>query len=51
MGMSKCEICCEYEYLDDYRLGSVLWWVCRNCVEYGLTMLVNKVKPKKELEV
>ena len=51
MGMSKCEICSEYEYLDEFRLGNKLWWVCSNCVEYGLIMLINKVKPKKELEV
>ena len=50
MGMSKCEICSEYEYLDEFSLGNKSWWVCRDCVKYGLIMLINKVKPKKELE-
>ena len=50
MGSSNCMICNENEYLDEYFLGDKLWWVCRNCVDYGLIMLINKAKPKKEEE-
>ena len=52
MGSSNCMICDENisitGKLDDYFIGHKTWWVCRNCVDYGLIMLINKVKPNKE---
>ena len=47
MGSSDCMICGESEYLRTFILGDEEWSVCRNCVEYGLIMLINKMKPKK----
>ena len=51
MGSMECMICNENEYLKTFVLGNEEWSVCNTCVEYGLIMLINKVKPKKELEV
>ena len=51
MGTMECMICNEDEYLKRFHLGNEEWLVCKNCVDYGLIMLINKVKPKKELEV
>ena len=42
-----CMICGENQYLRTFVLGVEEWSVCTNCVEYGLIMLINKMKPKK----
>tara|TARA_R110000803_G_scaffold114406_1_gene182870 strand:- start:34 stop:195 length:162 start_codon:yes stop_codon:yes gene_type:complete len=46
MGSSNCEVCNENKYLDEFILGNKRWYICNTCVEYGLIMLINKVKAK-----
>jgi len=53
MGSSNCHICDENDYLTEFQIkglenpnkipsmGACEWWVCRDCVETGIRVLIN----------
>ena len=45
MGESDCELCGEYDYLNEYTIDK-MWrnfHVCKNCVEEGLRLRMKQI--------
>jgi len=44
MGMSKCDICNDYEYLNEYHIENPdrIVWVCKECVSKLIQTKLNK---------